>query len=293
MTCTDESPSASKIHNWPRWGQGGTVATATNLWCHRADAEADRALDAGMDRVHDLVSRALGADAALVRLEEEAAGARVELSGRTRQRVTLALENTAERHAGFAEELARAVEQVQAPALDDVTPLLGDHETPGVERGWERLRFALYRSAGPDSTIGHQTLTVLALLGEPAPAAPATGSPDQPISQTIELASVAMGRFRRNQTPLRRPRHGRWASDRCPTEASSGPRSLGRCPIGGFTCLSLDRRRLPTSTGRRGCRGPGSAARRQPPGARRLFWYAFHVNYFAVGRGSLLHRLTT
>lgn len=80
----------------------------------RVDAEADRALDAGMDRVHELVSRALGDnDPVLTRLGEEARAGLDQPSERTRQRLALALEDAGDQDPGFADALARAVAQVQ------------------------------------------------------------------------------------------------------------------------------------------------------------------------------------
>jgi hypothetical protein len=74
----------------------------------RADAQVDRALDAGLDRLHDMVSQRLSGDAALARLETEAAE-RGEVGGRTRQRVALAVEEAAERDPAFAAQLADLV----------------------------------------------------------------------------------------------------------------------------------------------------------------------------------------
>ncbi|MER5699516.1 hypothetical protein ABT255_53470 [Streptomyces mirabilis] len=79
----------------------------------RADAEVDRALDAGMDRLHDLVSRKLDEDPALHRLAEEAGAGQEAPSERTRQRVQLAIEDAAEQDRDFAEALNSAVEQLQ------------------------------------------------------------------------------------------------------------------------------------------------------------------------------------
>jgi hypothetical protein len=94
---------------------------------HRADVEVDRALEAGMDRLHELVSGKLGADPALVKLEREARdGAE---SPRTLQRVQLALEEAAESDAGFAELLEKAVAQLRAK---DPSVAAGDH---GVAAG--------------------------------------------------------------------------------------------------------------------------------------------------------------
>jgi hypothetical protein len=76
------------------------------------DAEVDRALDAGLDRLHDLVSGKLGADPALAKLtaEVEQTG---ESSSRTQQRVQLALEDAVEDDHAFASELAVLVEHLQ------------------------------------------------------------------------------------------------------------------------------------------------------------------------------------
>ncbi|MEV6055954.1 hypothetical protein [Streptomyces sp. NPDC052107] len=82
----------------------------------RADAEVDRGLDAGMDRLHELVSRKLGQDPALQRAAEEAGEGREVLSERTQRRLTDSLEDAAERDAGFAQALANLVEELQAAA---------------------------------------------------------------------------------------------------------------------------------------------------------------------------------
>lgn len=80
----------------------------------RADGEVDRGLDAGMDRLHELVSRRLGQDPALERAGEEADAGREELSERTRRRLTDSLEDAVEQDAVFARALADLVEQLQA-----------------------------------------------------------------------------------------------------------------------------------------------------------------------------------
>jgi hypothetical protein len=73
----------------------------------RADAEVDRALDRGMDALHDLVGGALGEDGALALLEEQAqSGAESE---RTVRRATDAIAEVAESDAGFAERLEALV----------------------------------------------------------------------------------------------------------------------------------------------------------------------------------------
>ncbi|MGQ4420739.1 hypothetical protein ACN6LA_001047 [Streptomyces sp. SAS_269] len=59
----------------------------TKLIGGRADGEVDRALEAGMHRLHTLFSGNLGQDTALERAREKAAEGREELSERTRRRL--------------------------------------------------------------------------------------------------------------------------------------------------------------------------------------------------------------
>ncbi|MBV2153354.1 hypothetical protein [Kitasatospora sp. SUK 42] len=80
----------------------------------RADGEVDRALEAGMDRVHDVVSRKLGGDPALEQVAEEAGEDRAQLSDETRQWLALSLNNAAKKDEEFAAALKAAVEEVQA-----------------------------------------------------------------------------------------------------------------------------------------------------------------------------------
>lgn len=61
-----------------------------------ADAEVDRTVDAGMARVHDLVTRALGEDPALDQARSEAASEQAEVSEGTRRWVTHALTGAAQ-----------------------------------------------------------------------------------------------------------------------------------------------------------------------------------------------------
>ncbi|WP_316529457.1 hypothetical protein [Kitasatospora brasiliensis] len=97
----------------------------------RADAEVDRALDAGMDRLHDVVTQRLGTDHALARLVEEAEDGRTEPTERTRQRLLLALEDEVERDTGFAETLLEAVTRVQA-AETAASPAPGANTLTGI-----------------------------------------------------------------------------------------------------------------------------------------------------------------
>ena len=84
----------------------------------RADAEVDQALDAGMDRLHELVVRKLAGDPALTRLETEAESdlEAVSVSAGARERVRLALEEAAESDTAFAalvSELAAQLREAQ------------------------------------------------------------------------------------------------------------------------------------------------------------------------------------
>jgi hypothetical protein len=77
-----------------------------------ADAEVDRALDAGLRRLHELVAGQIGADPALLKLETEAA-AGVQ-SPRTRERVRLAVEDAAAENDGFATALSAVLRELEA-----------------------------------------------------------------------------------------------------------------------------------------------------------------------------------
>jgi isopropylmalate/homocitrate/citramalate synthase len=92
----------------------------------RCDAGVNRAIDAGMDRLHELVSAKLGDDPALARLAEEAAQNldTASTSVRTRQRVQLALEEAADSDPRFAAQLAEVVAdlaKVRMPSVSVVT----------------------------------------------------------------------------------------------------------------------------------------------------------------------------
>ncbi|MFI8387902.1 hypothetical protein [Streptomyces sp. NPDC085540] len=84
-----------------------------HLVAGRADGEVDRALEAGMDRVHDVVSRKLGQDGALVQVEREAGADPAELAANTRQWLALSLNNAAKHDAQFAAALLAVVKEVR------------------------------------------------------------------------------------------------------------------------------------------------------------------------------------
>ncbi|MBK3567378.1 hypothetical protein [Streptomyces sp. MBT62] len=84
----------------------------------RADAEVDRGLDAGMDRLHELVSAKLGDDPALQRAGEEAEEGQGQPSERTRRRLADSLEDAAERDTAFAEALKQVVAEIQSASRE-------------------------------------------------------------------------------------------------------------------------------------------------------------------------------
>ncbi len=76
-----------------------------------AVGKARRSADAGLDRLYEIVSRKLGTDPALVRLEAEAAE-RGEVAEPTRRRVRLAVERAADQDAQFASAVAALVDRL-------------------------------------------------------------------------------------------------------------------------------------------------------------------------------------
>lgn len=79
----------------------------------RVDLMVDQALDAGLDRLQGVVAAKLGDDPAVQRLQVEAADNTGEISGRTRIRVQLALEEAVEQDPQFVEQLQAVVADVQ------------------------------------------------------------------------------------------------------------------------------------------------------------------------------------
>jgi len=78
----------------------------------RLDAEVDTAMDAGLDKLHQVVAARLGADPALTEAQEEAATGQV--SELTRQRVELSIQAAAGKDPAFAQTVAELVGQLQA-----------------------------------------------------------------------------------------------------------------------------------------------------------------------------------
>ncbi|WP_331730299.1 hypothetical protein [Streptomyces sp. NBC_00073] len=79
----------------------------------RADAEVDQALDAGMDRLHEVVATRLGREPALESVAREVTDGRDEPTAETRDQLELAVRYTASRDAEFAAALRQAIEQVR------------------------------------------------------------------------------------------------------------------------------------------------------------------------------------
>src|SRR3954465_11865981 len=93
----------------------------------RADTEVDAVLDAGMDRLHEVVATKLGGDPALTKLESEAAAG--EPGERTKERVRLAVEDAAETDPAFANELSELVAKLRAAEAGAGVAATGDHAT--------------------------------------------------------------------------------------------------------------------------------------------------------------------
>jgi hypothetical protein len=87
----------------------------------RARGRVDEALDAGADRLGELVTGRLGGDPALERAVEEAEAGQAELSERTRRRLTDSLEDAAERDPAFGAALAELVRELHSVRGDGLT----------------------------------------------------------------------------------------------------------------------------------------------------------------------------
>jgi hypothetical protein len=91
------------------------VAKARRV-AQRADGVIDTALDAGVDRVREMVTAKLAGEPALERLQIEAAESG-EVSESTRTQVSSALEDAVDRDPEFAERLRVAMKQAEASAV--------------------------------------------------------------------------------------------------------------------------------------------------------------------------------
>ncbi|HEV2779513.1 MAG TPA: hypothetical protein VGX25_08940 [Actinophytocola sp.] len=81
----------------------------------RIDGLTDDAMDAGLDKLHDVVMSKLAGDSALQQLEAEATSTG-EAGTRTQARVRLALEEAAEQDPTFAADLEAALTTLQVSA---------------------------------------------------------------------------------------------------------------------------------------------------------------------------------
>ncbi|MFF4509269.1 hypothetical protein [Streptomyces sp. NPDC001401] len=155
----------------------------------KADAEVDRLVDAATEKVHDVVSRALGDDPALQRAGAEAATETGEVSVLTRRRVADALTAAAQDDADLAAALDAAVREAQsavqaaggAVASDEGVAIAGN-----VSNRADRGSVAAQRVG--DVTIGNVGLgnrdTGNGDAGTEAPGNAGLGNPSPPGGQT-------------------------------------------------------------------------------------------------------------
>lgn len=103
----------------------------------RLGTEADRVVEAGLDRLHDTVSAKIGDDPALEKLDREAAEG-VE-NPRTRQRVLLSLEEAAEQDSDFARQVGELVKEIGqlpgAPQPSVVQTAVGNDNSTILQAG--------------------------------------------------------------------------------------------------------------------------------------------------------------
>ena len=76
-----------------------------------SESDADQALDAGLDHLHQAVSDKLGSGRALASVDRESATG--EVTARTKQRLLQALTTAADEDTVFSTHLAKLVEQVR------------------------------------------------------------------------------------------------------------------------------------------------------------------------------------
>jgi len=92
----------------------------------RADTEVDQVLDAGMDKLHELITDKLGSDPALAKLRAEVERDAT-VTTRTRDRVRLAVEDAADSDPEFAARMDSLVARIQQ--AEAATALAGSHGT--------------------------------------------------------------------------------------------------------------------------------------------------------------------
>lgn len=99
----------------------------------RADAVVDQGLDAGMDRLHEMVAGKLGLDPAWQQLESQAGSdlEAVKVPERTSERVRLALLDEVEKDPGFGtglEELVARLQVLEEQSGTGVTSVMASGE---------------------------------------------------------------------------------------------------------------------------------------------------------------------
>ena len=101
----------------------------------RLDEETDEVIDAGLDRLHDAITAKLGADSALVKLEDEVSQG-LEPSDRTLRRVQDAIEEAAEMDPEFGATIEALLARLEE-ARGDAPSVAGINlrEAKGVQVG--------------------------------------------------------------------------------------------------------------------------------------------------------------
>jgi hypothetical protein len=89
------------------------------------DNDVDQVIDAGLDRLHEVVSGRLGNDPALQTLAEEAANSGI-VSERTRRRVDDALAEAIEKDAVFAEAVGQALSTMRGRTSEGLAVASGE-----------------------------------------------------------------------------------------------------------------------------------------------------------------------
>jgi hypothetical protein len=147
----------------------------------RADAEVDRALDAGMDSLHKAISRRLGHDQALLRLETEAAES-AEPTELTVRRSTDAIAQAALDDPDFAGELEALVAR-----LDELAAAAGQPPATGSVH----------------NTITHSTVHGPTFQGRDFTGPITTGSPNAAPVAAPAPGSTEAGEQGKQQPPAR------------------------------------------------------------------------------------------
>jgi hypothetical protein len=115
------------------------------------DGVADQVVDASAVRLRDVLLRKLGGDSAVQRLQVEAAETG-EVSDRTQQRVTLALEDAVDQDPQFADELKEALAEAEKNgglvATTGGTVISGTATATGT-------RSVAIGTVGRDANLGH------------------------------------------------------------------------------------------------------------------------------------------